>query len=61
MGGVAPGTLSVVEDVDDLLPELVGGHMVAVPGGRHQVVTRPLLLPPVQRVRRAGGLVGNTK
>ena len=53
MGEVAPGTLAVVEDVDDLLPELVGGHMVSVPGGGHQVVTRPLFLPPVQRVRRA--------
>ena len=40
----SPGSMFVSQDVDDLLDELCGCHMVAVLGGSDQVVTHFLLV-----------------
>lgn len=51
----------VCQDVDDLLDELHGRHMVAVLGCPDQVVTHPLLFPLVRRVLGTRGLVSKTE
>ena len=43
----APGPVLVGEDVEDLLLELVGSHVVSVLSRADQVITHLLLLPPV--------------
>lgn len=44
------------QDVEDLLLELVGGHVISVLGCANEVVAHLLLLPPVRSVLGAVGL-----
>lgn len=55
-GGASPGAMFVRQDVDDLLDELHGRHMVAVLGCPDQVVAHSLLVPFVRRILRTGRL-----
>lgn len=55
-GNASPGAMFVRQDVDDLLDELHGRHMVAVLGCPDQVVTHSLLLSLVRRVLGTCGL-----
>lgn len=55
-GNAAPGAMFVCQDVDDLLDELHGCHMVAVLGCSDQVVTHSLLVSLVCRVLGTCGL-----
>lgn len=49
------------EDVEDLLFELVGSHMVSVFGSADQVITHLLLLPPISSVLGTVGLMEGTQ
>lgn len=60
-GKASPGAMFVCQDVDDLLDELHGRHMVAVLGCPDQVVTHPLLFPLVRRVLGTRGLASKTE
>lgn len=44
------------QDVEDLLFQLVGGHVVSVLGGADEVIAHFLLLSPVGGVLRTVGL-----
>lgn len=55
-GGASPGAVFVRQDVDDLLDELHGRHMVTVFGCPDQVVAHSLLFPFVRRILCTGGL-----
>lgn len=59
--GASPGAMFVRQDVDDLLDELHGRHMVAVLGCPDQVVAHSLLVPFVRRILRTGGLAWKKK
>lgn len=60
-GGASPGAMFVPQDVDDLLDELHGRHMVAVLGRPDQVVAHSLLGSLVRRVLCTGGLASERK
>lgn len=60
-GKASPGTMFVCQDVDDLLDELHGRHVVTVLGCPDQVVTHPLLFPLVRRVLGTRGLASKTE
>lgn len=46
----APGSMFIGEDVEDLLFQLIGCHMIAVFGGTDEVITHRLFFFPVCRV-----------
>ena len=48
--------MSVGQDVEDLLFELVGGHMISVLGSTDEVITQLLLLLPVRSILVTVGL-----
>lgn len=51
-----PRPVLIGQDVEDLLFQLVGGHMVSVLGRADEVITHFLLLSPVRSVLGAVGL-----
>lgn len=55
-GRAAPGAMFVGQDVDYLLDELCGGHVIAVLGRSDQVVAHFLLVSLLRRVLSTGRL-----
>lgn len=51
-----PGSVLIGQDVEDLLLQLVGGHVISVLGRANEVVAHLLLLSPVGSVLGAVGL-----
>lgn len=51
-----PRSVLIGQNVEDLLLQLVGGHVISVLGCANEVVAHLLLLPPVRSVLGAVGL-----
>lgn len=56
LGHCPPGSMLIGQDVEDLLFQLVGSHMISVFGGADQVVAHLLLFPAVCGVLGTVGL-----